>query len=548
MNLTFFAKLKLTAQRFMKKTNLVVDKKSVIKDIYSEIDTSAGYFVMLTLANLIALSGLLLNSIAVIIGAMLISPLMGPMLSFGFSFITGDKIIWRKSIKKLSISVTVTILIAALATFISPLNDITNEILSRTTPNLYDLLIAFFAGTAGAAAICTKKNYLTIVPGVAIATAVIPPLSVTGFGLGIGNLFIASGGFFLFFTNFVAIVITSCTVFYVYGFRMNAENEMDKTQLRKRIVFLSIILFAISIPLIYTLGKTISDAKLKKDISTTLKASLDKSGTSRLSDFTYFKKEDGGLEINAVVDTVSYIREADTRPIEKKLENRLQRKVQFNLEQVKVLKGGLLEEKTRNPMPTLAPLVPPDVSIKNSRDAALSAIKPSLEKIDTMISPSKIVSAVLGFHDKGSQVSVTLKIRRDAPLLNDQVSWLQKVFVSSLKTPVNLTVETIPFVPPMVYRKGETTLSDEMKKSLESLKDVYNKDNNVYIVVESGPESSLPYRRRIFLADQRAKAVAAFLDAYCKIPPSHIKITGLKKALKTPVVKVSVLPDGNKNQ
>lgn len=532
----------------MKKTHLVVDKKSVIKDIYSEIDISAGYFAMLTLANLIALSGLLLNSIAVIIGAMLISPLMGPMLSFGFSFITGDKVIWRKSIKKLSISVAVTILTAALATFISPLSDVTAEILSRTTPNLYDLLVAFFAGTAGAAAICTKKNYLTVVPGVAIATAVIPPLSVTGFGLGIGNLLIAAGGFFLFFTNFVAIVITSCIVFYVYGFRMNAENEMDKAQLRKRVVFLSIILFAISIPLIYTLGKTISEAKLKKDISTTLKASLDKSGASRLSDFTYFKKEDGGLEINAIVDTVSYIRETETRPIEKKLEDRLQRKVQFNLEQVKVLKGGLLEEKAKTPVPTLAPLVPPDVSIKNSRDAALSALKPSLEKIDTMISPSKIVSAVLGFHDKGSQVSVTLKIRRDAPLLEDQVSWLQKVFVSSLKTPVNLTVETIPFVPLLVYRKGEATLSDEMKKGLEILNDVYNKDNNIYVVVESGPEYSLPYRKRILLADQRAKAVAEFLSADCKIPSTHIKITGMRKALKTPVVKVSVLPDGDRKQ
>lgn len=542
MNLTYFPQLKLIVQRLIKKTHLVVDKKSVIKDIYSEIDISAGYFVMLTLANLIALSGLLLNSIAVIIGAMLISPLMGPMLSFGFSFITGDKVIWRKSIKKLSISVAVTILTAALATFISPLSDVTAEILSRTTPNLYDLLVAFFAGMAGVAAICTKKNYLTVVPGVAIATAVIPPLSVTGFGLGIGNLFIATGGFFLFFTNFVAIVITSCIIFYVYGFRMNAENEMDKAQLRKRVIFLSITLFAISIPLIYTLGKTISEAKLKKDIQTTLRASLDKEGASRLSDFTYLKKEDGELEINAVVDTVSYLRERDTKPLETKLENRLQRKVKFNLEQIKVLKGGLLEAKTKNSMPTLTPFVPPDISIKNSRTAALSSIKPSLEKIDMMISPSNIMSAVLSFHDKGSPVYITLKIRRDAPLLEDQVSWLQKVFVSSLKTPVNLTVETVPFVRPLIYREGEITLSGEMKKSLEILKDVYNKDNNVYVVVESGPEYSFPYRKRILLADQRAKAVAEFLSADCKIPSTHIKITCTRKALKTPVVKVSVIP------
>jgi len=545
MNSKYYLGLKMMIQRMLKENSASIDQKAIVKDIYLELELSVGYFLMLTLANLIALTGLLINSTAVIIGAMLISPLMGPMLSFGFSFITGDKVIWQKSIRKITISVVGTIMIAALATFISPLNDITNEILSRTTPNLFDLLVAFFAGTAGAAAICTKKNYLTIVPGVAIATAVIPPLSVTGFGLGIGNIFIATGGFFLFFTNFVAIVITSCTVFYFYGFRPGLANGMDKAQLRKRIVFLSVVLFAISIPLIYTLGKTISEVKLKKNIQTALREMLDKKGMSKLSDFTYFKKEDGELEINAVVDTVSYIRDADARPIEKKLEDGLQRKVRFNLEQVKVLKGGLQEEKAKAPVPVIAPPVPPDIAIKSSRDNALSAIRPSLEKIEVMISPSKIVDVEVGFHDKGNQVSILLKVKRDTPLWDDQVSWLQKVFVSSFKVPVDLSVETIPFVPPLVFKKGETTLSDEMKSQLEILKDVYERDGSIHIVIESGPESSLPYRKRILLAGQRAKALAALLTADYRIPASSIKVAVMRKALKTPIVKVSVLVAGN---
>jgi uncharacterized hydrophobic protein (TIGR00271 family) len=545
MNSKYYLRLKMMIQRVLKENSASIDQKAIVKDIYLELELSVGYFLMLTLANLIALTGLLINSTAVIIGAMLISPLMGPMLSFGFSFITGDKVIWQKSIRKITISVVGTILVAAFATFISPLNDITNEILSRTTPNLYDLLVAFFAGTAGAAAICTKKNYLTIVPGVAIATAVIPPLSVTGFGLGIGNIFIATGGFFLFFTNFVAIVITSCTVFYFYGFRPGLANGMDKAQLRKRIVFLSVVLFAISIPLIYTLGKTISEVKLKKDIQTSLREVLDKKGMSRLSDFTYFKKEDGELEINAVVDTVSYIRDADARPIERKLADGLQRKVRFNLEQVKVLKGGLQEEKAKAPVPVIAPPVPPDAAIKSSRDSAFSAIRPSLEKIEVMISPSKIVDVEVGFHDKGNQVSILLKVKRDTPLLDDQVSWLQKVFVSSFKVPVDLSVETIPFVPPLIFKKGETALSDEMKSQLEILKDVYEKDGSIHIVIESGPESSLPYGKRILLARQRAKALAALLTADYRIPASSIKVAVMRKALKTPVVKVSVLAAGN---
>jgi len=545
MKTALYPLLKSKIQRYFKEKQLAIDKRSVIKDIHAEIDTSVGYFLLLTLANLIALSGLLINSTAVIIGAMLISPLMGPMLSFGFSFITGDKRIWRTSSRKISTSVVVTILIAASATFLSPLKDTTPEILSRTTPNLYDLLIAFFAGTAGATAICTKKNYLTIVPGVAIATAVIPPLSVSGFGLGVGNVFIAAGGFFLFFTNFVAIVITSCCVFYFYGFRPSATNGMDKAQLKKRIFFLSIVLFTISIPLIYTLGKTISEVRLKKDIQTALKESFDKKGLSRLSDFTYLKKEDGELEINAVVDTVNYIRDADTGAIETKLRTDLKRNVRFNLEQVKVLKGGLQEEKTITPVPVIAPPVASDVSIKKSRDGALTAIKPSLEKIDAMISPSKIVSATLGFHDKALPISITLTIQRDTPLSDEQVSWLKKVFESNLKIPIDLSVETAPYVPPLVYKTGETALSDDMKKSLFILKDVYGRDLTCGFIIESGPESTLPYHKRILTADRRAKTIAYLLTMDYGIPTSHIKTVVMKKALKTPIVKVSVVQNGN---
>lgn len=541
MTKALLSKIKSAVQRILQENAESIDRKAIFKDIYLDLDLSIGYFLMLTLANLIALSGLLINSTAVIIGAMLISPLMGPMLSFGFSFVTGDKVIWKKSIRKITISVVVTILIAALATFLSPLNDITNEILSRTTPNLYDLLVAFFAGTAGAAAICTKKNYLTIVPGVAIATAVIPPLSVTGFGLGTGSLFIASGGFFLFFTNFVAIVITSCAVFYFYGFRPGLANGMDKTQLRKRIVFLSVVLFAISIPLVYTLGKTISEVKLKRDIQTALRQAFDRKGASRLSDFTYFKKEDGELEISAVVDTVSYIRDADARPIEKQLEDGLKRKVRFSLEQVKVLQGGLKEEAVKPPAPIIAAPVPPDVAIKSSRENMLSAVRPSLEKIETMISPSRIVDVAVRFFDKGNQVSILLKVRRDAPLSEDQVRWLQRVFVSSLKVPVDLSVEAVPFVPPLVFKKGEAALSDEMKRSLDVLKDVYERDGGIHIVIESGPESSLPYRRRMALAGERAKLLTALLTEQYRIPVSRISTSVSRMAVKSPVVRVSVL-------
>ncbi|NPU85930.1 MAG: TIGR00341 family protein [Syntrophaceae bacterium] len=496
---------------------------------------------MLTLANLIALSGLLINSAPVIIGAMLISPLMGPMLSFGFSFITGDKVIWNKSLKKLIISVVVSVVIAGIATYLSPLTEITNEILSRTTPNLYDLLIAFLAGTAGAAAICTKKGYLTVVPGVAIATAVIPPLSVTGFGIGIGNIYVASGGFFLFFTNFVAIVITSCSVFYFYGFRPILTNNLDKEQLKKRIIFLALVLFLISIPLIYTLAQTISEVKLKQDIQTILKKSFDRDEFSRLSTFSYYKQEDGTLEINAVVDTVNYLKDADVMPAEKILSDSLKRNVRFNLDQVKVLRGGLKKEISKPSLPKIIPPVPAQDLVKRSREDLLAAIRPSIAKVEMMLSPSRVIDFSMGYHDKGQQVTVLLKVKRDVSISAEETLWLQKVFSSDLKAPVSLSIETVPFIQPQIFHAGEANISDSMKQSVVILKDIYGRNNEINILVESGAESAFPYHKRIALARKRADIMAEFLISDCNIPSAKIRIRILPAAVKKPFVKISVL-------
>jgi uncharacterized hydrophobic protein (TIGR00271 family) len=286
-----------------------IDHSEVLKDIYLDSSISTSYFLTLTIANWIALSGLITNSAAVIIGAMLISPLMSPILNIGFAFITGDQFVWSKSLKKIAFGVALTLVTAAIATYLSPLKEVTNEILARTRPNLYDLIIALLAGTAGAAALCTKKNYLTIVPGVAIATAVIPPLSVAGFGLGTWNFRIFAGGFFLFFTNFVAIIISTCVVFFLYGFRPSVAGEETMSQIKKRVSVLAIILLLISLPLLYTLHESIVQVRLRGTIGSILKSNLDLEGQSRLSTFGYVHKKDGSLEIDSIVNTVAYMKE-----------------------------------------------------------------------------------------------------------------------------------------------------------------------------------------------------------------------------------------------
>lgn len=185
---------------------LLRSREEIFQDASEGRQFDAVYFAMLVLSCLIALLGLLLNSPAVIIGAMLISPLMGPILTCGLALTTADWRLGKKAGWNVVLSVAEAVLIAAIATKLSPLKDATPEILARTNPNLMDLLVAFFSGLAGTLAMSSRTAGLMILPGVAIATAVMPPLATIGFGVSTGQWAVARGAFMLFFTNFMAIV------------------------------------------------------------------------------------------------------------------------------------------------------------------------------------------------------------------------------------------------------------------------------------------------------------------------------------------------------
>ncbi|MCC7201434.1 MAG: TIGR00341 family protein [Nitrospirae bacterium] len=517
-----------------------VNHRTVIKDIYLEVDISPGYFLFLTLANLIALSGLITNSAAVIIGAMLISPLMGPILSCGFAFITGDWTIGKKALRKVTLSVAVTIVIAAFATYLSPLHEVTDEILSRTRPNLYDLIIAFFAGIAGAIAICTRKNYITIVTGVAIATAVIPPLSVAGFGMGTWNFYVAGGGFFLFFTNFVAIIFATSIIFFLYGFKPGIITEIGIAQLRKRIIILTLSFIIIAIPLIYTLHVSVSEVRLRGNINFALKQEFDVERRSHLATFGYVEGEEDTLEISAIVNTVDYLKEAEVKRIEEKVARYLNRDVILNVEQVRVQTGGLKEEAARSPLlPTLVPSRPPSEIIRSSREDSLGTIRKTVEKIDRIIAPSIVDDFYIGFHYKATPVVVSLKIKKDTPMTESEIQWLSKILSEDLGHPVDLKVETIPFITPLVFNRGETTLSDEMKTVLLEIKKVYQRDPSSEFVVESYPETAS--RKEKMLAEERAGIVVNILVDEFKIPRESVKKIVHRSTMKSPVVRISVL-------
>lgn len=521
-----------------------INHEGVIKDVFLEVDISTGYFFILSLANLIALTGLIVGSAPVIIGAMLISPLMGPILSTGFAFATGNKIIWRKALKKVSLSVALTLAVAAVASFFSPLQDITTEIAARTRPNLYDLLIAIFAGLAGAIAICTKKNYLTIVPGVAIATAVIPPLSVAGFGIGTGNAGVMAGGFFLFFTNFVAIVIATCVVMYYFGFSPTSDSGLDKHLVRKRVAFLAGVLCIISLPLIYTLRLSVVELGLKKKIAIALKTRFDQTGISRLATFTHSEAPDRRIVINAVINTTRYLSEKEISLAEQEMVNTLRRPVVFHLEQVKVQPGGLKEEV--QPKSFVAPQVKkqrqPVEIVTETRNELGRLAEGVAEKVNAVISPSTIKDFSVGIPRRTSHLSLNLTIERDHPLSHDEVRILEKMISSEFGVPVMLRIETVPFIPPLLFADGGITVSEEMKRSLFVAGKVVERDPGMHITVVSRPAYPAT-RSRNRDAAERAASVAAFLKETRTLPADRITVVTVPAEKGAdPAVTVRIVP------
>lgn len=191
--------------------------------VYLQVFKSAEFFDLnyileLLLSAGIATFGLVLNSPAVVIGAMLISPLMGPILAAGLAFATADLYLGLKSLISIFLSTLTAVLFSATLVWLLPFQSPTAEILARTHPNLLDLGVALLSGLAGSIVLCRGGGGggVTALPGVAIAVALMPPLCTVGFGVGSGmNWAIVSGAGLLFLTNLAAIIASAFLIFFI---------------------------------------------------------------------------------------------------------------------------------------------------------------------------------------------------------------------------------------------------------------------------------------------------------------------------------------------
>ena len=250
-------------------TDIQATKDSIIADIPFKGHTSW----ILICSIFIASIGLNANSTAVVIGAMLISPLMGPILGLGFSLATNDIDLLNRSLKNFMVMVCLSVVTAFLFFWIFPLRDESSELLARVKPDIRDVLIAFFGGTALVVARARKGTMASVIFGVAIATALMPPLCTVGFGLAIGNASYALGALYLFLINTIFIAIATFLVIKYLRFPMERYANSARRRTIARIASVSGIV--VMIPATYTFYGVLQESLFKRDAQAFLRETVE---------------------------------------------------------------------------------------------------------------------------------------------------------------------------------------------------------------------------------------------------------------------------------
>ncbi len=239
-------------------------RATVLARVAREARGTREFAVMTAISAAIALLGLLQSSTAVVIGAMLVSPLMAPIIGLGFGVAIFDTRLLQRSLTTLVMGVVTAIILTTVISAVSPIQIVTPEIAGRTRPNLFDLGIAVVGGLAGAYATINAKP--TIMIGVAIATALMPPLAVVGFGIATRSWPIASGALFLFATNVMAITIAAAITARLNRFGSDLSPQQTLYQTLGTIVVFAIF----AVPLAISLTRIAREATSTRAVSATL--------------------------------------------------------------------------------------------------------------------------------------------------------------------------------------------------------------------------------------------------------------------------------------
>lgn len=270
------------------------DREKVFESVKNNISYRGANLWILACAIIIASIGLNVNATAVVIGAMLISPLMGPIVGAGFALGVYDFDLLRKSLINLLNATLVGLVVSTIYFFTSPFKDAQSEIFARTSPNIYDILIAFFGGVVGVIAV-TRTEKGNPIPGVAIATALMPPLCTAGYGLATMQWTYFFGAFYLYCINCVFIGISTFLIIKYLDYPAKKQVN-DKVQKRVRLTITGLIIIML-LPSSYLAYSLYREQQFKKNINQFIETHFIEKGNTVVFKKTEFKSDPKTIEL-----------------------------------------------------------------------------------------------------------------------------------------------------------------------------------------------------------------------------------------------------------
>lgn len=466
----------------------------IMKEVEAEGRLTGRYLFMVVMSSAIATLGLLLSSPAVVIGAMLISPLMGPIMLLGFSLCALDYSAMRRALFSIGGGVIGALAIAILIVMVSPLREATSEILARTRPNLFDLLVAVFSGLAGGYAVILRKGGAIV--GVAIATALMPPLAVVGFGIATGSAVIAGGALFLFMTNLLAIALSVTALAWLHGF---ASVHSEKTAWWQTTLVL-VVFAALSLPLGFALRDIAYEARVQNLVR-----------AEALRPFQGLEAEVSGLkvsfprnkpiQVHQTVITHARVPGAEVQ-LEQHYEAALKAPVELRLNQILVDENQPIDAEAvlRMAEQSMAPLQR-QIADLDRQDRSADAIRASVPFKTVAVDIDPIARRAVIVAAPGQALTIAAFQDMETELMQRHSNWRVSI------------IPPMQDLPPVMFESGGTDISDEGAAALDLITWALERWNVTSVAIEGNASlgGDDTFNRRLALG--RAEAVGARIQA-----------------------------------
>ena len=277
------------------------DRVSLVERVQNASQWNVDFIALICLSTAIATLGLMQNSTAVVIGAMLVAPLMTPLIGCGLAVVQGNGFLMKNASKSVLLGFLVALLLALVMGLIIPHAGLTGEMLSRGKPNALDLAVALISGIAAAYA-TARPNLLGALPGVAIAAALVPPIATSGVALAHGDYVTSAGAAMLFFTNIIAIVLGAAAALFAVGMQAQHLHTKEKRWTRHAIMGLTVGAVILSIPLIYFLYDSLPKDGVPDELEDEIAQIIDDASAGRLGEARTGGEEDDELIVLLTVE------------------------------------------------------------------------------------------------------------------------------------------------------------------------------------------------------------------------------------------------------